>query len=279
MELLFLGTGAGELWPSVFCNCPACQQGVQESGRQARIGSCLLIGRRFLVDVPPNLGLAAAQRGVSLADVTHIFITHSHQDHFDPCVLAATRNGTDSPIKMYCNERLSQLLPSYQQFNRFFNPEKLNLAIKTIRPFDRVVEEDAGISVTALPADHDHTGGEEPLVFIFELEGKTLLYACDTGWFPDETWKELEKHTYDVVIVECTFHEIMECRRGHLSLGSFLEIKGRFEGRGLLSKGCKVIAQHIGHKHGDDDPSQETLRGKLSRHGVDLAWDGKVLEV
>lgn len=279
MELLFPGTGGGELWPSAFCNCDVCAQGIRERGRRARIGSCLLIDRRYLIDVPPNLGLAAVQRGVSLADVTHIFVTHSHQDHFDPCVLAATGRETGGPLKIYCTERLFGLLPFYQQFNRFFDPQKLNLEISVIKPFDRVREEDADIVVTALLADHDTTGGEEPLLFIFERHGKTVLYACDTGWFPDETWREMEKHLYDAVVLECTFHEIRQSRQGHLSLDPFLEIKERFENKGLLKNGARFIAQHIGHNHGDDDPSHRALSEKLSGYGVDLAREGMVVEI
>jgi len=279
MKLRFLGTGAGELWPSAFCNCSACKDAIRECGKQARIGSCLLIDGRYLIDAPPNLGLAAVQRGVSLADVRHIFVTHSHQDHFDPCVLAATRGDTDYPIRVHCNERLFHLLSHYREFNRFFDPEKLGLESGILRPFDRICDGDSGASITALPADHDRTDGEEPLLFLFERGGKTLLYASDTGWFPDQTWGELEKHTYDVVILECTFHEIRPCRRGHLSLDPFLEIKSRFESEGLLKTGCRFIAQHIGHVHGSDDPPHDALAAKLHQRGVDLAWDDMALEV
>jgi len=279
VELLFLGTGAGELFPSAFCDCDACAQAVQERGRQARIGSCLLIDRSYLIDVPPNLGLAAVQRGVSLAKVTHIFVTHSHQDHFDPCVLAATRHGSSSPLRIFCNERTSELLSVYQQFNRFFDPQKLNLEISVIEPFDTVCEGDGDIVVTTLLADHDTTGGEKPLIFIFERDGKTVLYACDTGWFPEKTWREIGRHRYDAVVLDCTFHEIRKCRRGHLSLEPFVELKKRFESYSLLKSGAKFIAQHISHKHSGDDPSHEALREKFLGYGVDLAYDGMVVEI
>lgn len=279
MELLFLGTGAGELFPSAFCDCDACTQAVQERGRQARIGSCLLIDRSYLIDVPPNLGLAAVQCGVSLAKVTHIFVTHSHQDHFDPCVLAVTRRGSSSPLRIFCNERTSELLAVYRQFNRFFDPQKLNLEISVIEPFDTVCEGDGDIVVTALLADHDTTGGEKPLIFIFERDEKTVLYACDTGWFPEKTWREIERHRYDAVVLDCTFHEIRECRRGHLSFEPFVELKKRFESYSLLKNGAKFIAQHISHKHSDNDPSHEALKEKFLGHGVDLAYDGMVVEI
>jgi len=58
VELLFLGTGAGELWPSLFCPCNACRDAVRARGVERRIGACLLVDRTFLFDLPPNANLA-----------------------------------------------------------------------------------------------------------------------------------------------------------------------------------------------------------------------------
>lgn len=117
------------------------------------------------------------------------------------------------------------------------------------------------------------------VLLIFERGGKTVLYACDTGWFPDKTWQELENHRYDAVVLECTSHVMKECRRGHLSLAPFLEIKDRLDKKGLLKQDAPFIAQHIAHRHGDDDPTDQVVREKLSGHGVALAHDGMVVEI
>ena len=278
MEILFLGSGAGELWPSAFCDCEACRSAISRRGKHLRIGSCLLVDRKYLFDLPPNVALAAVQRGVSFAEVTHLFITHSHQDHFDPCVLAATGCGGE-PLHLYCNRRLADLLPIYQQFNRWFDPERLNLHVHVLEPFDTVGSQEDGLILTALAADHDTTGGEKPLIYSFELGGKTILYACDTGWFPDKTWQGIAEHRYDVVILDCTFHELQECRQGHLSTRPFLEIKQRFEKEGLLKSGARFIAQHIAHAHGADDPSPQELAHLLAPHGVEVAYDGMVVNI
>ncbi len=279
MEILFLGSGAGELWPSAFCNCKTCQAAIARRGQDVRIGSCLLVDRKYLFDLPPNVALGAIRCGISLAEVTHLFITHSHQDHFDPCVLTAAGRATGKPLHLYCNRRLADLLPIYQQFNRWFDPHKLHLDVQVLAPLDTVAGPEDEFTATALAADHDLTDGEEPLIYSFELAGKTILYACDTGWFPDRTWQEIAKCQYDAVILDCTFHELQECRQGHLSTGPFLEIKQRFEEEGLLRRDAHFIAQHIAHGHEGDDPSPQEFADRFARHGVKVAYDGMIVNI
>ena len=266
MELLFLGTGGGEMVPSAFCKCKICEEARRK--RKFRIGSSLLINRRYLIDLPPNLGLAVALNGIDLSSVTHLFITHSHQDHFDPSQLTASGRSQLPPLKIYCNEYLKGLLPYYKKFNRFFNLEKLRLEIHILRPFQEVIEDEGRIRVIPIVADHDRTGGEIPLNFIIEIENRTLLYGCDTGWYPEESWIEIRKYQFDVVILDCTFHILKESRKGHLSIKSFLEMKATFEKERLLKKDSYFIAQHIGHY-----PFQDGLEKRLSKERVILAYD------
>ncbi len=279
MEILFLGTGAGELWPSAFCNCVACRRAIAHRSTGARIGACVLVDRKYLFDLPPNVALAAIQRGISLAEVTHLFVTHSHQDHFDPGVLTATGRGGGQPLHLYCNRRLADLLPTYQQFNRWFDPDSLNLNAHVLAPADTVRGPEDEFILTALAADHDTTGGEKPLIYCFQLGPKTILYACDTGWFPDQTWQDIQKRQYDAVMLDCTFHDLQECRHGHLSTGPFLEIKQRFEKEGLLKSGAHFIAQHIAHGHQGNDPSAQQLADRFGRHGVQVAYDGMIVDI
>lgn len=279
MELVFLGSGAGELWPSAFCDCEACRRCVAARGEGLRIGSCLLVDGKYLFDLPPNVNLAAIQQGISLAGVRHLFITHSHQDHLDPCVLAAKGRVDGPALHVYCNRRVAELLPIYQQFNRFFDPQGLNLRMHVMEPLQSCQGEDGAFSLTALAASHDTSGGEQPLIFILEAGGKALLYACDTGWFPDESWPELMGRQFDAVVLDCTFHGLQESRSGHLSTGPFLEIKGLFEQHGLLRPGGRFIAQHLAHMHRGDDPSAEELAAAFAEHDADVAFDGMTLSI
>lgn len=280
MEILFLGSGAAEFWPSPFCECRNCTEAM-EKGLPGRMGACVMVDRTFLFDLPPNLPLAAHRLKTSLAQVRHIFVTHSHQDHFDPCTLTATRRDPEHPLHLYCNRRVADLLPFYAQFNRFFDIERLGIVVHTLDPFNTVTGQENGVpfELTPLRADHDTTGGEEPLIYIFRQNGKTLLYACDTGWFPDETWQAIEKHRFDLVLLDCTRHLMGECRRGHLSAEPFIEVLERFRSGNLLKPEARFVAHHLNIAHGDGGLAHQDLAEHFRSHGVDVAYDGLEMEI
>lgn len=109
---------------------------------------CLPVDGKYLSDSPPNVNLAAIRHGISLAGVRALLTTHSHQDHLDPCVLAAGRVD-GSPMHVYCNRRVAELLPIYQQFNRFVDPQRLSLHLHTMEPIENCEGEDGAFSLTA----------------------------------------------------------------------------------------------------------------------------------
>jgi len=282
MELLFLGSSAGQLWPSVFCPCPQCRAaiaGISKGSGQLSTCSCLLVDRMFLFDLPPNCAVSAIRAGVTFSDVTDLFVTHSHQDHFDPGILAAAGRTQQRPLHLFCNRRVTELLPSYQQFNRFFDPISLGLQCHTLTPPQTVCVDERGFLLRALHADHDRTGNESPMIYQFERNGKKLLYACDTGWFPDETWAEVERWQYDAVVIECTFHSLRDCRRGHLSLESFTAVLERLKGSGAVTDETVVVAQHLAHKHGPDGTDWRATDRALSDLGALAAHDGLRVEL
>jgi len=280
MKILFLGSGGREFWPSAFCGCRDCTAAVAGANTH-RVGACVLVDDRFLFDLPPNVHTAALRLNTSLAQVQHLFVTHSHQDHFDPCTLAAAGRNPEHPLHLYCNRRVADLLPLYARFNRFFGLEKLGIMMHVLSPFDSVTagEDGAPFELISLRADHDRTGSEDPLLYIFKRNGKTLLYACDTGWFPDETWQEVQKHSFDLVMLDCALHTVGDCRVGHLSIEHFLAAHERFKSQNLLNPDARFVAHHLAAAHSGDNPSHEMLVERFRPHGVDVACDGLVLQV
>ena len=123
------------------------------------------------------------------------------------------------------------------------------------------------------------SAGEEPLIYVFECDGKTILYACDTGWFPEATWREVAKRRYDAVVLECTFHDLQESRRGHLSMAPFLAIKERFEEEALLKADARFVAQHLAHGHEGPEASPDELAARFAAHGITAATDGMALNL
>lgn len=111
-------------------------------------------------------------------------------------------------------------------------PDKQNRVLfQEIRPFESF--EAAGYTVTPLPANHDPASGPE--FFLIEDGEKSLLYANDTGWFPEETWEWLEKHGphLDFVSLDCTGGLRTGWRNGHMGLDTAMEALTRLRHMGL----------------------------------------------
>lgn len=85
MELRILGSGT---------STPAAERGC--AGYVLRLN-----GKTFLVDAGPGTLRALAKHGTNLADITDIFITHTHVDHCGdlPALLFAMKYGLASPRK------------------------------------------------------------------------------------------------------------------------------------------------------------------------------------
>lgn len=61
-----------------------------------------------------------------------------------------------------------------------------------------------GYTITPLKADHDPL--TSPVIYIIFDGKKNILYANDTGYFPDQTWDYLEKYRphFDFIPLDCT---------------------------------------------------------------------------
>lgn len=84
MKIKFLGTAAAEGWPAIFCECEPCKKAQALGGKNIRTRSSCLIDDEYLVDFPPDTYMHKLRHGLNLAKVEHVFVTHSHSDHFYP---------------------------------------------------------------------------------------------------------------------------------------------------------------------------------------------------
>jgi phosphoribosyl 1,2-cyclic phosphate phosphodiesterase len=82
MRLLFLGTAAGEGYPSIFCECDNCRDARARGGRNLRLRSALLVNDDLLLDMGPDLVAAAHRYNLRFSTIRTALITHAHGDHF-----------------------------------------------------------------------------------------------------------------------------------------------------------------------------------------------------
>ena len=84
MKLTFLGSGAAEGMPAIFCNCEVCRESRRLGGKNLRTRSQSLINNDLLIDFPADTYSHFQRFGIEGDTIKYLIITHPHQDHFYP---------------------------------------------------------------------------------------------------------------------------------------------------------------------------------------------------
>mgnify|MGYP001145194269 FL=1 len=82
MKINYLGTGAAERIPGIFCNCKLCKYAREKKGREIRTQTQLIIDDVLLIDFPGDSYLHLLQYDLCFADFDSLLISHWHSDHF-----------------------------------------------------------------------------------------------------------------------------------------------------------------------------------------------------
>ena len=121
----------------------------------------------------------------------------------------------------------------------------------------------------------NHADGDgHALTYIIQREGKTFLYALDTGWFLPESYAEIARHRYDLVIIEGTFGFGVESEQ-HMNFRKLEEVRRLFEKDGLLKPGAPFVASHICPHF---TPVHDEAAPLVAEKGITLAYDGMTVE-
>lgn len=271
MRLLFLGTAAAEGYPGIFCKCARCQAARALGGRDQRYRSSLLINDDLLIDFGPDL-LAAAQRfNCVLADVTTGLVTHAHSDHFylanfEMRKSAFTGGQTPPTLNLFAPEDVTAALAQ-----AFPDEEELRMRVTTVHAFDAWGH--GGYSFTAFRANHA-LEQREPLFYSIAQGPHAVLYATDSGPFPEATWQALAGRSFDVIIMEETLGGGKYNQ--HMGFATYLEHAERMRAQGMLRPGGRLFAHHFSHS---GNPVHAELEAFFAPYGVEVAYDGLVVEL
>lgn len=272
MKIQFLGTGAAEGIPALFCQCSLCRRAEKAGGRQIRTRCGAMINDLILMDLTPDLYLHKLRFGLDLSKVEAVVVTHSHSDHFDGAEL--TRRSTrhychmerEKPLVVYGNEAVCGLgRDSIKvEFGEETNP---SISFVRVKPYD--TWEAGGVRFRALPASHDP--GEECLVYVIEDGESRILYGNDTGLLSGEAFDDLESMVFDMVSLDCTFGALKAPAPGHMGLEENAVFLEELRKRGCLKNDTQVYATHFSHNCG---MLHEELEDRAKAYGIHIAWDG-----
>lgn len=270
MKLKYLGTAAAEGIPGLFCNCRVCRNALAVRGKEVKTRSQSLIDNKILIDFPADTYLHILNYGLDLRAIRHCIITHSHSDHFYPndfwCRLKSIANDIeDEPFHIYVTE--SGYKRAFSQLGNDANSERLEFhKIIPFEPFD--IEE---YHITPLAANHDPAS--DPVIYSIEHNEKALLYANDTGIFPDSTWKYLENFgkKFDFVSLDCTGMALENWRNGHLCLETDKEVYDKLVEIGVCDSNTTVYVNHFSH---NGTLTHKELVTEAAKYGFSVTYDG-----
>lgn len=285
MKLQYLGTGASEGIPSVFCNCPVCKEAREKKGRHIRTRSQALIDGKLLVDFNADSYSHSLAYDIDLSKIAHLLITHTHQDHYYPAELLNRQIGLsrlmDAPtLTVYGSEDIKA--SAYAQWQPLCKDTQVlekqsRLQFCFFKPYERKQIDE--YFVTAIPATH---GTAQPYIYLIERENKSMLYFNDSGYLSSEAMAFLKDRAvkFDLVSYDCTWGAKDagkdDALGSHMGVPNNIIARNRFIENGNYKKDTVSIITHFSHnieRCGYDD-----MLAVAKENGFLLSYDGMEVE-
>ncbi|MDE6598209.1 MAG: hypothetical protein K2K60_06190 [Clostridia bacterium] len=278
MKIKFLGTGAAEGVPAMFCSCDYCRNIRSLGEREYRTRSQVLIDGNVSVDFPPEAYAHSLKFGIELSDLKTIFVTHSHMDHFyaHDFILRGYKYARlgSNVLNIYGNSEVKKVFDECTA--REMKPEvSPHISVTEVKPF-QVFNAD-GYRVITIPANHSKT--EDALLYYIEKDGKGYLHLYDTGRVSDKSFDFLAQNgaKANLVCFDCTFVESVGGENSrHMGIEDDMLMKQKLLSRGIIDNNTKLVISHFSH---NSNPMREKLAHIEKQYAVIAAYDGYETEI
>lgn len=250
IRFTFLGTGAAD-YPADF------ESTKNKFSKDIRRASCVLINNQFLVDCGPHVLESLKIKGCSPSEITDIFITHTHSDHYDVNNIEKIARKANKAVKLWCRRDAVMDLPDNIEIVRMTQGKEY-----TFRE---------NFTVTATDANHDENSF--PQHYIFNFFGKKILYACDGAWFLTRSFYLLKDLNLDMIVFDATCGDYLGDFRmaEHNSIPMIRNMLPSLRTINAVTSKTKIFLSHIApslHKS-----HKETCR-IVKQDGLIPAYDG-----
>ncbi len=256
MDILFLGT----------CACdysPLLQTTYKDVfDKNARRSSCALINGRYLIDCGYHCLEELRIAKIDLAQITDIFVTHFHSDHYNIECISQIARASDRTLRVWVRAGANVIAISNVEW------KQMNKGVKyTV---------DENVKVTGLLANHNER--VYPQHILLETEGKKIFYALDGAWFLHETYYALKNAKLDFLVLDCTCGDYEgDYRIGeHNSIPMIRLMLPSLKKWGTVAENTQVYVSHLApslHK------SHEETVEILQKDGVFVAYDGLSIQL
>jgi phosphoribosyl 1,2-cyclic phosphate phosphodiesterase len=278
MKIKFLGTGAAEGVPAMFCNCDYCKHIRTLGESEFRTRSQVLIDDNISIDFPPEGYAHSLKYGINLSALKYILVTHSHMDHFyaHDFILRGYKYATleEDKLNIFGNAEVKKVFDecTKREMKEEVSP---HISFTTCVPYSEFYFED--YRVLTLPANHSKT--EDALLYYIESEGKGYLHLYDTGLFDGSVFDFLKEKGAKVnaVAFDCTFAEKAGGTSArHMGIEDNMILKSELLKRGIIDKNTQIYITHFSH---NCNPTREHLKQIEREYSVTAAYDGLQVEI
>lgn len=275
MRLKYLGTGASEGIPSLYCRCPVCENAREKGGKDFRTRTGFVLDDTIAIDFPPDSYMNMNRFHVDFASIAHLLISHTHEDHYypDDIVMRTPRTveGIAPKLTLYGNEFVKKRLYSVD----FFNDYVLNFVdCKTI--YCNQTYDIAGYQIT--PFYTEHMRREDAMVFVIQKDGKAYLHMVDSSEISDRVYDFLKanKIVINAASFDCTFGSMRDEFGGHMNIWQNIRVRDKLKAIGCLANDAQCLCTHISHYSGVD--TYDHLNAIAVENGFKVAYDGLEIE-
>lgn len=262
MKLKYLGTAGSEGVPSMFCGCENCSAARALGGRNIRTRSQSIVDDCILIDFPCDTLHHILRNDIDMQKVSACLITHIHPDHLYPMDMRPDKNYGKS-FKVFGSAGVGKSLSAIpEQYHKY-------LDFKEIKPFEPFCVD--GYTVIALKANHRT---DNPYIYSISDGNVSILYAHDSGPFPEETWEYLENADvcFHLVSLDCHWgDEEDKTTGGHACLGVAQRMRERLLCSNLANGNTKFVLNHFSHK--GKNSVYDKFRTPAEKAGFIVAYD------
>ena len=299
MKLTFLGTGAGECYPALWCECANCRYAREHGNKNIRLNSCAVLDDDVFIDMNATCFSAAQNLGIDLLHRNKLFVTHDHQDHFFPQHLVwrsdpfhSQHGRPEQPVEdiqawsdvmgprfspipflhIYGHPTILTAMAANPRLNPDTMAEKQHMDFTALSP-GQSVEAD-GLRVTAVRSNHGNPG--TVLNYIFQRGGKTLLYALDCGGYDTQMLELIKQYRFDCVVLEGTFGKHQIDFDFHMNQRGNLKMLNYFNDHHLWVGQPNLWLSHMAPHW---TPPHDLYAPEMAKHGIGVAFDGLTLTI
>ncbi|MEK5395358.1 MBL fold metallo-hydrolase [Paenibacillus sp. FSL K6-2859] len=274
MEFMYLGTGASEGYPALFCQCERCSMAMELGGKNIRARTGALINSDLLLDFSPDMYMNKLRYKLDLGQVNHLIVTHSHTDHFAAAELMMRHEHwycqlqeSGKKLHIYGNETVEETMKSALRYDYGTDTiEDPFYEFHIIQPFMPFTLGE--VTVTALPAHHKPD--EHCFIYLLEQNNTRFLYGNDSGVFNDVTFNYLRDKHLDVVSLDCNYG--LEDRYDyHMGISGCRIVREKLFDQNSCDTSTSFILTHFSHYSAE---LHDTLVKNTAEENFIISYDG-----